>query len=101
MCNSWRQTTVDYTNRTDPVKEEFTKYMNDNVLGVVGATHYQFIYGTPNPDRDDVGTLFEKIYKQDTNANGSQLDTYCYWRVNPGTISRRIDADLFQSTSIF
>ena len=94
MCNSWRQT-------TDEVREKFTNYMNNDVLDVVGATRYQFIFGTPNPDRDDVGALFGKIYKQNTNVNGSQLDTYCYWRVNPGTISRRIDADLFRSTSIF
>ncbi len=103
MCNSWGQTTVDYTNINDPdpTKRVFTEYMNENVLDVVGATHYEFKFGTTSAVKDDVKALFAKIYGQQRNTYGSDLTEYCYWRVAPGTISRRIDSDLFGTQIYF
>ncbi len=102
ICNSWGQTIVDYTNMSDPdpTKRLFTEYMNENVLSVVGASPYEFRFETTSAVKDDVKELFEKIYGQERNTYGSDLTAYCYWRVAPATISRRIDSDLLRNTHL-
>lgn len=103
ICNSWEQTIVDYTNLNDPdpVKRAFTEYMNENVLSVVGADPYEFKFGTTSAIKDDVKNLFEKIYGQERNNYGSNLTAYCYWRVSPSAISKRIDSDLLGTQIYF
>lgn len=98
ICNSWGQTTIDYTNMSDPdpTKRLFTEYINENVLSVVGANPYEFEFGPAG--KDDVKKLFERIYGQEQNTYGSDLTEYCYWRVAPSTISKRIDSDLLRNT---
>ena len=96
MCNSWGQTTIDYENLEDPTKSAFTDYMNENILKVVNANEYEFDFKT---NTDDVKKLFEKIYGQTKNGYAN-LETYCYWRVAPSTISKRIDSDLFRKANL-